>query len=267
MRSTDMADELFGAADALPGGVRLATAKRGGVTVTRVEIAREGLARPRGRYVTLEMPSVSVLDERDADIIETCAAELRALLPPEGPVLVLGVGSRRITADALGPRTAQKILVTMRPQHTLPVKGIRPVAAVAPGVSASTGLTLRQLAGALVDAVQPAALICVDSLCSAEGARLGRSVQFSDTGLYPAQADHTRHLTRDAKHLDAASLGVPVLAAGIPTLMESDEGADLVVTPRALDSVIAHGSALLAGAINRALQPRLSLTQLCWLTG
>ena len=178
----------------------------------------------------------------------------------DAAVMVLGIGNRRVTADALGPRTAQKILVTMGPQHTLPVKGIRPVAAIAPGVSASTGLTLRQLAGAMVEAVRPAALICVDSLCSAEGARLGRSVQFSDTGLYPAQADH-------AKHLDAASLGVPVLAAGIPTLMESDEGADLVVTPRALDSVIAHGSALLAGAINRALQPRLSLTQLCWLTG
>ena len=145
-----------------------------------------------------------------------------------------------------------------QPAEPAPVQ--QPVAAVAPGVSAATGLSLQQLAGALVDAVQPAALICVDSLCSAEGARLGRSVQFSDTGLYPAQADH-------AKHLDAASLGVPVLAAGIPTLMESDEGADLVVTPRALDSVIAHGSALLAGAINRALQPRLSLTQLCWLTG
>ena len=186
--------------------------------------------------------------------------ELRALLPPEGPVLVLGIGNRRVTADALGPRTAQKILVTMGPQHTLPVKGIRPVAAIAPGVSASTGLTLRQLAGAMVEAVRPAALICVDSLCSAEGARLGRSVQFSDTGLYPAQADH-------AKHLDAAALGVPVIAAGIPTLMDSDEGADLVVTPRALDSVIAHGSALLAGAINRALQPRLSVAQLFWLAG
>ena len=249
MRFTDMADEMFGAAQgALPAGVRLATAKRGGVTITRVEIAREGLAKPRGRYVTLEMPSVSVLDERDAAVIETCAAELRALLPPEGPVLVLGIGNRRVTADALGPRTAQKILVTMGPQHT------------APGVSASTGLTLRQLAGAMVEAVRPAALICVDSLCSAEGARLGRSVQFSDTGLYPAQADH-------AKHLDAAALGVPVIAAGIPTLMDSDEGADLVVTPRALDSVIAHGSALLAGAINRALQPRLSVAQLFWLAG
>ena len=65
--------------------------------------------------------------------------------------------------------------------------------------------------------------------------------------------------------LDAVQ--VPVIAAGIPTLMDSDEGADLVVTPRALDSVIAHGSALLAGAINRALQPRLSVAQLFWLAG
>ena len=70
MRLTDMADELYTAAADLPGGVRAATAKRGGVTVTRVEIAREGLEKPRGRYVTLEVPSVSVLDERDAEVIE-----------------------------------------------------------------------------------------------------------------------------------------------------------------------------------------------------
>ena len=261
MRFTDMADEMFGAAQgALPAGVRLATAKRGGVTITRVEIAREGLAKPRGRYVTLEMPSVSVLDERDAAVIETCAAELRALLPPEGPVLVLGIGNRRVTADALGPRTAQKILVTMGPQHTLPVRGIRPVAAVAPGVSAATGLSLQQLAGALVRELRPAALLCVDSLCSAEPERLGRTLQFSDTGLHPAQPDHSRHL-------DAARLGVPVLAAGIPTLMQAEEGRDLVVTPRDLDGVIAHGAALLGAAINRALQPKLSVAQLCWLVG
>ena len=74
MRTTDMADELFSAAaQPLPAGVRLATARHGGVTVTRVEIAREGLSRPRGRYVTLEMPSVSVLDERDAEVIEQAA--------------------------------------------------------------------------------------------------------------------------------------------------------------------------------------------------
>lgn len=260
MRYTDMADELFGA-DTAPeelSGVRLATMRRGGVTVTRVEIARDGLPRPRGRYVTLEVPNVSVLDERDSAVIEMTAAELRALLPPEGPVLVLGVGNRRVTADALGPRTAQKVLVTMGPAHKLPLKGIRPVAAVAPGVAAATGMSLQQLAAALVATVRPAALVCVDSLCSAEPERLGRTIQLSDTGLVPAQPDN-------ARHLDAARLGLPVIAAGIPTLMESTESRALVVTPRDLDAVIAHGAALLGAAINRALQPRLSLAQLCWL--
>ena len=208
MRLTDMADELYTAATDLPGGVRAATAKRGGVTVTRVEIAREGLEKPRGRYVTLEVPSVSVLDERDAEVIEQAADELRALVPPEGPVLVLGVGNRRVTADALGPRTVQKIFVTMGAGRP-PVKGIRPVAAVAPGVSASTGLSLQQLAGALVREVRPTALICVDSLCSSEPQRLGRTLQFSDTGLCPAQPG-------SSKHLDAARLGLPVIAAVIP---------------------------------------------------
>ena len=171
---------------------------------------------------------------------------------------MLGVGNRRVTSDALGPRTAQKIFVTMG-QHAVPARGIRPVAAVAPGVSAATGLSLQQLAGALVREIRPAALLCVDSLCSSEPERLGRTLQFSDTGLFPAQPGHSRHL-------DAARLGVPVVAAGIPTLMQAEEGSDLVVTPRELDSVIAHGAALLAAAINRALQPRLSIAQLGWLT-
>ena len=100
----------------------------------------------------------------------------------------------------------------------------------------------------------------MDSLCSAEPERLGRTLQFSDTGLHPAQPDHSRHL-------DSARLGVPVLAAGIPTLMQAEEGRDLVVTPRDLDGVIAHGAALLGAAINRALQPKLSVAQLCWLVG
>lgn len=258
MRYTDMADELFGSGQEAggDGGVRLASIRRGGVTVTRVEVARDGLARPRGRYVTLETPSLHLLDERDVSLIETAAAELAALLPPAGPVLVLGVGNRRVTADALGPRTVQHILVTMG--HALPVRGIRPVAAVAPGVSQAAGISLQALAAALVQAVRPAALICVDSLCSSEPERLGRTLQFSDTGLAPANPDNPRHL-------DAAALGLPVIAAGIPTLMEAEEGKDLIVTPRALDSVIAHGAALLGAAINRALQPRLTVNQLCWL--
>ncbi len=261
MAYTDMADEVFCAercADA--AGVRLATARRGSVTVTRVEVTRDGLACPRGRYVTLEVPCVSVLDERDSAVIELAAQELRALLPPKGPVLVLGVGNRRVTADALGPRTVQRVLVTMGAEHKMPIPGIRPVAAVAPGVAAATGISLQQMAAALVGAAKPAALICVDSLCSAEPERLGRTIQLSDTGLFPA-------LPSSARRLDPAALGLPVIAAGIPTLMEAQQGRGLVTTPRDLDDVICHGAALLGAAINRALQPQLSLSQLCWLAG
>ena len=209
MRTTDMADELFrGPETELPAGVRLATAKRGGVTVTRVEITREGLARPRGRYVTLEMPSVCVLDELYTDVIETGAAELRALLPPEGPVLVLGIGNRRVTADALGPRTAQKILVTMGPQHTLPVRGIRPVAALAPGVSGDTGLTLRQLAAAIGLVRQHAAAwhVLPDKIAVC-GFSAGGHLALSSAVLeIPGEADQPRP--------DAVILGYPVVTAG-----------------------------------------------------
>ncbi len=263
MRTTDMADELFcsGPRQPLPAGVRLATARHGGVTVTRVEIAREGLEKPPGQVRHAGSPQrqcAGRAGRRGHRGVRPGAAG--PFCRRKGRCWCWGVGNRRVTADALGPRTVQRILVTMGAGTAPPVKGLRPVAAVAPGVAAATGLSLQQLAAALVGQCGPAAVVCVDSLCSAEGQRLGRTVQFSDSGLYPAQADHTRHLTRD-------TLGVPVIAAGIPTLMLAQEGKDLVVTPRELDSVIAHGAALLSGSINRALQPRLTVQQLCWLTG
>jgi spore protease len=259
MAKTDMADELFGrTGQGVPAGVRMVTARAGGVTVTRVEIGREGLARPRGRYVTLEVPAVSLLDERDEAVIETAAAELRALLPEKGAVLAVGVGNRRVTADALGPRTVQKILVTMGAAGGLPLPGLRAVAAIAPGVTAATGVPLAQLLAGLVRQLRPAAVLCVDSLCSAEPARLGRTLQFSDTGLCPEEPVSPRSIT-------PRRLGVPVIAAGIPTLAEAKEGAGLVLVPRELDAVIGHGAALLGAAVNRALQPGFSVAQLCYL--
>ena len=257
-RQTDMADELFGRAAHPPAGVRMVTARTGGVCITRVQISREGLARPRGRYVTLEVPSVALLDERDEAVIEAAAAELRALLPAEGLILAVGVGNRRITADALGPRAVHKLLVTRGAAGGLPLPGLREVAAIAPGATAATGIALASLVQALVQQMRPAAVLCIDSLCSAEPQRLGRTIQFSDTGLCPAAPAGPRTLTRE-------NLGVPVIAAGIPTLTESRESSALVLVPRALDSVIAHGAALLGAAANRALQPNFTLAQLCYL--
>ncbi len=260
MAYTDFADELFARSATksdVPQGVRLATASKGNLKVTRVEILRSGLARPKGRYITIETPNLSMLDERDAALIDTAAEQLRSLLPKKGKILVVGVGNRRVTADAVGPCTAQKVLMTAGVAEDLP--NLRPVYVISPGVSQMTGIPLADLIASVVDTVHPAALLCIDSLISSDPARLGRSIQFSDTGLCPTSSQSEKHLT-------PSRLGLPVIAAGIPTLMEADApNQNLVLVPRALDQTISHGAALLSAAINRALQPNFSLNQLCWL--
>lgn len=262
---TDMADELFRPGKGtVPAGVKVRTATSGPIRLTRVQITRPGLARPAGRYSTLETPSLAALDRRDERLISAVATELQAMLPPVGLVLVVGVGNRRVTVDALGPRTASGVLVTrgLAGNARADGLGLREVACVSPGASGATGIPLVQLLAGLVRTLKPAAILCVDSLCTAEPVRLGRTVQISDTGLSPARPDSGRCITR-------AMLGVPVLALGVPTMMEADEcmeGAKgLILTSRQLDGVIRSGADLLSAAINKALQPALSIAELCYL--
>lgn len=261
---TDIADELYGPQKGqIPSGVKMQTAQSGNIKVTRVQISRTGLERPAGRYSTIELPAIAVLDTRKDQYIQTIAQELRQMLPETGPVLVVGVGNRNITADALGPYTAEHILVTRGFEQTQTAAlGLREVAAIAPGVSAKTGLSMIQLLAGIVRTVKPAAIVCVDSLCTAQQRRLGCTVQISDTGLRPARPQSNRCITR-------AMLGVPVLAIGIPTMMEAEEceqeESELIVIPRRLDSLITKGAALLALSINKALQPQFSVEELNYL--
>ncbi len=260
MINTDFADEIFSRGSKtieLPKGVSLASAHAHGVTITRVEINREGLVRPKGRYITLETPAISLLDKRDEHVIGIISNAISTLLPKEGKVLVVGVGNHRITADALGPRTVQKIYIA--PETSLKTKNLRKVCAIAPSVFAKTGIPLSEMLCALVERLKPVAVLCVDSLMSTETARLGRTIQCTDTGLMPADKTHSKHLTQEL-------LGVPVIAVGIPTLMQTNYGEDFILVPRTLDDAIAQGSALLSSAINRTLYPQFTVSQLAWLS-
>ena len=282
MRLTDMADELYTAATDLPGGVRAATAKRGGVTVTRVEIAREGLEKPRGRYVTLEVPSVSVLDERDAEVIEQAADELRALLPPEGPVLIIGLGNSAMTPDAIGPRSAEHVLVTRHLRQNGAFSAFCSVSVLTPGVLGRTGIEAMETLRGTVRAVQPDAVIAIDALASRSLARLCTSVQLSDTGIVPGSGvgNHRCPLSRD-------TLGVPVYAIGVPTVVDAatltldvleeagksdvDPAAlrgheTVMVTTRDIDAQIRELARIVGYGIDLALQP-LSFSELCTLLG
>ncbi len=258
---TDIASEIYAPGKGtVPAGVNIQTGRNGPVSLTRVEITRQGLARPAGRYSLLELPSLAVVDGRNELYVNAVAGEIASMLPACGTVLAVGVGNRRVTADALGPRTADGVLVTrgLDPGGEL---GLREVCRVSPGASGETGVPLAQLLMGLVRAVHPAAVVCIDSLRTAEPARLGRSVQVSDTGLCPTVPKSSRCVTR-------AMLGVPVIALGVPTLMDADEAVGrpgLVVVPAQLDSVVKNGAGLLSLALNKALQKRLSIAELCYL--
>ena len=261
---TDIAAELYPESrGSVPRGVKTFTATASGIGLTRVEIERSGLRRPKGRYITLDMPQFAAIDDRNEAYVWAIASQLRALLPKEGLVLVAGVGNRAVTADALGPAPAARVFVT-RHLCEHPDAGddvaLRPVAAFSPGVEGNTGLATAELLQSVVRRLEPAAVVCVDSLCTSDVRRLGCSVQLSTAGLSP----HT------APPLTQQTLGVPVVAVGVPTVMEADTmlGAKrpLVVTPKDIDAIIRRGATLLALAINKALQPALSVGELTFLT-
>lgn len=188
---TDIAAELYPPQKGeVPRGVRVHTATASGIGLVRVDIEREGLRRAKGRYITLDMPRFSAIDDKNEAYVWAVASQLRSVLPKEGLVLVAGIGNRAVTADALGPETADKVFVT---RHLCEGAGaqdlrMRPVAAFAPGVEATTGLATAELLQSLTAKLKPVAVLCVDSLCTASSRRLGASVQISTAGLTPNNA-------------------------------------------------------------------------------
>ena len=294
---SDLAMECFENADggAVPGA-QVNHWETDGIEITEVLVtdneAAQLLGKPKGTYLTLECP---LLLERDPDARLAMAAllaeEIDRILPPgdgDAPVLVVGLGNRSITPDALGPGVVDRTLVT---RHMLGApwaqSGMNSVCAVAPGVLGITGIESMELVEALVKAVAPRAILCVDSLAARDSRRIGCTVQLTDTGIQPGAGvgNHRKPLTRQ-------SVGVPVISLGMPTviyaatlardafawLSDSREGdedhgealddmektllgaqvGEMIVTPREIDAIIQDASGIIASAINRALQPTLS---------
>ena len=184
---TDLAMECFENADggAIPGA-QVSHWETDGIEITEVQItdneAAQLLNKPKGTYLTLECP---LLLERDPDVrlgmASLLAEEIDRILPAgddDSPVLVVGLGNRSITPDALGPGVVDRTLVT---RHMLGApwaqSGMNSVCAVAPGVLGITGIESMELVEALVKAVRPRAVLCVDSLAARDSRRIGCTVQ------------------------------------------------------------------------------------------
>ncbi len=269
-------------------GVEARDSLREGYAVTTVRILNaqgaKALGKPVGTYVTLEL---SGLLRREEDAFpraaRALAAELQGLLDlPEGaPVLVAGLGNRAITPDGIGPKTADHTMVTRHLVEQLPEHfgAFRPVSALAAGVLGTTGMESGELVAAVVERIRPACVLAVDALASRSLRRVGRTVQLSDTGIIPGSG-----VGNARKALNRDSIGVPVIAIGVPTVVDaatlacdllseagrgdldpaalSGAGEGLVVTPKDVDAQVADLAKVIGYGINLALQPGLSLADI-----
>ncbi len=240
-------------------------------TVTQIlnDSAAKAIGRPQGKYVTIEaeIPFDAGISDGICDVI----SHQLSLMLPDGDILVAGLGNINVTPDAIGPRTASKILVTRHVMDfmtkRLKIEGLRCVAAVSPGVLGQTGIEALETISAAVERVKPKAVIVVDALAARRLERLGKTVQLCDTGILPGSGVGNKRAEISRK-----TLGVKVLSIGIPTVADaatviSDAKGDassvqpgMIVTTPAIDNMIMRAGTGLARAINLALQPNVDKT-------
>ena len=225
----------------------------------------EALCKPIGRYVTLDLGAL-IRREEDAfpRACRALAGELRRQLRLESGMSVLAVclGNPDITPDAVGPLAAEHILVTRHLKETMPEAfgSFRPVAVFRAGVLGTTGVESAALAAAVAGQVKPDAVIAVDALAAREPKRLCRSVQITDAGIVPGSG-----VGNARSALNRETLGVPVVAVGVPTVIDvralcpgSEWRDELFVTPRDVDSRVRTAARLVGYAVNMALHEGLT---------
>lgn len=268
-----------------PDGVRSKEYQREGFGVTKVDITTdEGaqlIGKPCGSYITVELDGL-IRREEDAfpRACRALADELRPMLPKgnDAAVLVAGIGNDRITPDAIGPLTVRSTMVTRHMIARMPeyFGGFRSVAAVSPGVLGSTGIETVEILRGVAEHMHPSAMVVVDALASRRMARVCRTVQIADTGLAPGSG-----LGGDSEPVNRETFGIPVIAVGVPTVVDSltltldtlhDSGIEsvdeeqlraasggMIVTPKDIDARVADVSKLLGYALNMALHEEISI--------
>ena len=285
---TDLAMERTVQPDGLGDGVNVTSQRQGDMETTWVRIdtpeAAKRLGKAQGVYWTLTHPRLPSLEpEERMTIAKEVSQMLRLLLPPQGDVLVLGLGNRHMTADALGDRVVSGVLVT---RH-LSDKRMRGVCAMAPGVLGITGVETAELALGLTQKLKPSAVLVIDALAAMETSHICTTIQLTDTGISPGSG-----VGNHRQGINAEWLQVPVIAIGIPMVVYAstivrdalkrilakestieqaetmaDELAagsvgDFVVTPRNIDELVQGLADMLALAINTALQPDFTMEEL-----
>lgn len=229
VEAKEMLTELEGDSYVIPGVEFKEEEVEGYIRITKVKVLDEEgakhLGKEIGNYVTIEMPSRFYGQQKIYEqMCQTCAKVLKELterlLPSEKEtVLVVGLGNWNITADALGPKVLDSLMITRHLKEYMPEEideGIRPVCGVTPGVLGLTGVETGEIVKGIVDRVKPSLVIAIDALCSRKIERINTTIQFSDTGITPGEGVGNKR-----QGINQQNLGVPVIAIGVPTVVDA----------------------------------------------
>lgn len=245
-------------------------------------ISSEGeraLKKPKGKYITLEMssfPDSSVIcDGR----IELLCEMLESIIPKEGNILIAGLGNKDITPDSVGPKCAEMLLATRHiPKETeneLNLPSLREVSVIIPGVTGKTGIETVEIISGIKDKISPSCIIVIDALAARSTDRLGTTVQICNTGIEPGSGVGNRR-----KAINEKTMGVPVIAIGIPTVVDTatlvyditgkepdnSRYENMMITPKDTDIITTSGAKLISLGLNLVLQKNLSEDEIISLT-
>lgn len=227
-------------------GTEVEEVSYGDIKVSNVKILDdEGekiMGKPKGTYVTIDIPEFAHYDGESIDEVSKVLAErLTPLINLEDSMtaLVVGLGNWNITPDAVGPKVIGKLMVTRHLRQLVPDsidEGIRPVCAIAPGVLGLTGMETGEIIRGIVEKVNPDLIICIDALASRRMSRVNKTIQIGNTGISPGSGVGNRRM-----ELSERTLGVPVIAIGVPTVVDAatlaNDTIDLVI-----DEMISHST-------------------------
>lgn len=254
-------------------GVRQSEFEKNGLKVIKTKLPKSAeslIGKKAGDYVTVYSKELFSGAESEK-YVEVLAELLRDMIKSEsGLVLVVGLGNEHITPDALGPQVCEKILATRHLSELTPeiCEDLRAVASLATGVLGQTGIESAEIIKAVCDKIKPSAVIAVDALAASDVERLLTTVQFSNTGIQPGAG-----VLNKRAELSQNTLGVPVIALGVPTVVDAysikessgEKRATLMVTPKDIDIKIKRAAEILALAVNSALQKGLSVEEISFL--
>ena len=277
---TDMAHEALQRCPSL-FGVEEENESKGRVRISRIRVRTQGaehkLDKPRGSYITLTLPKEGLSSREVRRETGRClATELSLLMGEVKSVLVVGLGNRHVTPDALGPQTIESLFVTRHVQNHFPEllpPGTRTVAAFAAGVMGVTGVETAEAVAGIASVLEPDLIVAVDALASSDSDHVGTMVQLNDTGISPGAGVGNFRMG-----LSKGTLGIPVIAVGIPLVLTAEailysglvqmnaqemfvkakrrlgrSFLSMCVTPKDIDAMVKDGAAILSYGLNLAL--------------